>query len=386
MKIAARAVDRRQVLRWLGSAAATSGLTRAEGAAGMKAAVIGHTGGGDYGHGLDQIFKDRAGLEVVAVADPDEAGRRKAQERSGAARSYADYRELLGREKPQLVSVAMRHSVPHHEIILAALHAGAHVYVEKPFSVTPAESDELLAEAKKRGLKIAVAHTMRVTPGIRGLGKLLGEGGLGELVELRAFGKQDARAGGEDLMVLGSHLMDLMRVFAGDPLWCTARVRQGDREITAADARTVRDNVGPVAGNHVFAQYAFARGVQGSFASSARLKETVGHWGLEVWGSKGVARINCDLEPHVFVRSAGAWKPEGRTDEWKPLNAKYLDGSGLDPVGDWLAAIKENRAPACSGENGAWAVEMVLAAYHAALTGGRVAFPLTNRKHPLAQV
>ncbi len=47
-------------------------------------------------------------------------------------------------------------------------------------------------------------------------------------------------------------------------------------------------------------------------------------------------------------------------------------------------AIVKNRQPECSGRNGAWAVEMTLAVYHAALSGKRVSFPLTVRTHPLA--
>src|SRR5256885_11742806 len=128
---------------------------------------------------------------------------------------------MLEKERPNLVSIAMRQSDQHHAIALGALRTGAHVYCEKPFVTAPLESDELLAEAHKRGLKIAVAHTMRMMPVIVRLKQAIAEGLLGELVELRAYGKQDSSAGGEDMMVLGSHLFDLMRLFLGDPLWCT---------------------------------------------------------------------------------------------------------------------------------------------------------------------
>src|SRR5262245_58855393 len=67
----------------------------------FRAAVIGHTGRGDYGHGLDVIFNDHAGIEVVAVADPVAEGRTKAQERCHAKKAYADYHELLDKERPQ---------------------------------------------------------------------------------------------------------------------------------------------------------------------------------------------------------------------------------------------------------------------------------------------
>jgi predicted dehydrogenase len=354
----------------------------------LRAAVIGHTGRGDYGHGLESIFADRAGVELVGLADPDAAGRARTAVKIGAARQYADYHELLEKEKPQLVSVAMRQADQHHAIGLAVLRAGAHLYCEKPFTTTPADSDELLAEADRRGLKVAVAHTMRMAPPIMRLKQALQEGLLGELAEVRAYGKQDQRAGGEDLMVLGSHLFDLMRLLAGNPVSCSARVLWQRRDIAAADARLVPDNVGPVAGDQVFAQFGFGRGVTATFTSDGRLRETVGHWGLELHGSKGLARINCDLAPNVFVRRATAWQAEGKTDQWAPLETVSLRApvvANPGPVGDWLEAIANDRVPECSGRNGAWAVEMVMAVYQAALSQRRVPFPLAVRTHPLRQ-
>lgn len=71
-----------------------------------RAAVIGDTGRGGYSHGLDVCFAGLRGVEVVAVADPDEASRAAARSRIGAARAYAGYREMLARERPDIVSVA----------------------------------------------------------------------------------------------------------------------------------------------------------------------------------------------------------------------------------------------------------------------------------------
>jgi predicted dehydrogenase len=188
--------------------------------------------------------------------------------------------------------------------------------------------------------------------------------------------------------VLGSHLFDLMRLLVGDPLWCTARVLWQGRDLTATDGRIVADNVGWVAGDEVFAQFAFANSINATFTSSAKLRETTGHWGIELWGSKGAARINCDLEPNVFLRRAAAWKTEGKTDSWAPLDTRFVpapSAQNLGPVGDWLQAVAADREPECGGRNGAWAVEMVMAVYRAALSGRRVAFPLTARGHPLAE-
>lgn len=354
----------------------------------LRAAVIGHTGRGDYGHGLETIFAGQRGVELVALADPDPKGRASIAARIGAPRQYADYRELLAKEQPRLVSLAMRHADQHHAIALAALRAGAHLYCEKPITTCPAEADELLAEARQRDRKIAVAHTMRLAPAVIKLHAAIKEGLLGDLVEMRAYGKQDHRAGGEDMMVLGSHLFDLLRLFAGDPLWCNAQVLWQGREITKADGRLIADNVGPVAGDYVFAQFAFANGIQATFTSAAKLRETVGHWGIELHGSKGIARIKCDAVTQVFLRHTTGWQAADRKDTWTPLaSAATLSAAEhmLAPVQDWLAAIAENRDPVCSGRNGAWAVEMACAVYQAALGKQRVTFPLRERSHPLAR-
>lgn len=359
----------------------------AAGAAPLRAAVIGHTGRGDYGHGLDRIFAGRPGLELVGIADPDEAGRRRTAKSLGAPRAYAGWRELLERERPQLVSVAMRHADQHAEIALGCLQVGAHLYVEKPFTRTALEAKGVLKEAQSRGLKVAVAHTMRLTPIARKLRQALADGLIGELREMRAYGKQDQRAGGEDLMVLGTHLFDFMRCFAGDPQWCSAQVLQGGRAITRSDRRQVKDSVGWVAGDQVNAQFGFAQGVVGTFTSDARLRETTGHWGIELHGSKGVARLNCDLEPRVFLRKTTPWTTSGRRDEWVPFAPELAQSPpehNVAPVSDWLEAIRSDREPECSAYNGAWAVEMVMAVYQAALSRSRVSLPVGPIEHPLA--
>jgi predicted dehydrogenase len=363
----------------------------------LRAVIIGHTGRGGYGHGMNAVFAGREGIEVVAVADADEKGRAAAMRRCGAARGYADYRQMLEKERPALVCVGPRTTTERREMLLAAVGAGAHVMCEKPFVQTPADGDEVLALAEQKGVRIAVAHQMRLAPGVVHLKKRIDDGLIGDLVEMRAWGKQDARAGGEDLLVLGVHLFDLMRMFAGgEPRWCTARVQQGGRDATIADARPATEEIGPVLGDEIEAQFAFDRGVFASFTSRAKLRDISGHWGLELVGSKGSARVLADIWPSVLVSSpAGKWSDTGRTDTWRALEddpsakatvAQRAGGpANARVVDDWLAAIREKREPACSGRNAAKAVEMVMAVWRAGLSGGRVALPLTERGHALAK-
>lgn len=359
----------------------------------MRAAIFGHSGEGDYGHALDIIFNELPGVEVVAVADPVEKGRAKAAARSKATRQYADWRETLEKERPHLVCLASRWTHERHAMGLAALRSGAHLISEKPFTTTLAEADDLLATADRAGLKIAVAHQMRLAPSIVNLRKAVGDGLLGELLEIRAWGKQDARAGGEDMIVLGTHVFDLMRLFAGDATFCTARVLHQGREMTRSDARKVTEQIGLVGGDEVSAQFAFAGGVNASFTSRKQLRQQVGHWGLELIGSEMNARILCDVYPAIHLLKPGGWDANGRTDQWQrfdgdpasvPVAERGFGPANRRLVEDWLEAIAKNREPVCSGHHAMKSLEMIMAVYHAALSGARVAFPLKDRAHPLA--
>ncbi len=354
----------------------------------FRAAIIGHTGRGNYGHDHDLIFDGRDNVSVAAVADPDPAGRARAAARAHALRQYADYREMLAAERPQLVCVAPRWTDQHHAMAMAALRRGAHVYVEKPFTQTLAEADELLTVAYQSGLKIAVAHQMRLAPNILWLKQSIADGLIGDLLEIRAHGKQDKRAGGEDLVVLGVHLFDLMRFFAGDPLWCTARVLQNGHDITLQDAHRATEDIGPVAGDQIFAQFAFPKGVNATFTSQARFREVAGPWGMQLVGTNSQVSIQMEMVPKLFLSKNGGggrdWLPlENDPARKLPETERSIVRANQRVTDDWLAAIMQNREPVCSGDAATKALEMAMAVFAAGVSRGRVEFPLRERGHPL---
>lgn len=356
----------------------------------FKAAVIGHTNHGNYGHGLDVCFNEREDMQVVAIADADPEGRKQAAMRAKAPRQYADFQELLAKEKPEFVSVAPRWSGAHFAMVKAAVEAGAHVYCEKPFTQNLVEADALVDAAQKAKVRIAVAHQMRLAPNIVHLHKAIEDGLIGDLLELRAHGKQDQRAGGEDMIVLGTHLFQLMRYFAGEPQWCSARVLQGGKDIQVSDARRPAEDVGLVAGDEVFAHFAFPSGVNATFTSRGKGKEAFRGWGIELIGSKATAKIAADIPPTVSYRKHGPGTdrvfgpvPGDPFKAPKPeLREKLANGWMID---DLVAAVRDGREPACNGREALGAIEMVMAVYQSSLAANRVKFPLARREHPLAK-
>ena len=398
LNTSATTISRRTLLAVGGALAAEALFPRTVAAAGadtpLTAAIIGHTGRGDYGHGMDVCFNDLPGVKVVGIADPDEAGRAKAAARCKAERQYADYREMLAKERPNLVSVAPRWSEHHREMSLAAIAAGSHLFMEKPISVSCAEADEIIAAAEKTNRKIAVAHQMRMAPAVTHLKKKIEVGLIGDLLQMNAFGKMDDRAGGEDLLVLGVHLFDLMRLFSGgEPQWCTARVLNQGRDITRADAHTIKEQIGPVAGDEIFATFAFRNGVNATFTSGARFERR-----LRLVGPGTGRRQGDSADPRGHL-AKGDVSPDQAVDRCRPVRRMEAVGRRSRGQGDQDRAFHHLGKPATgdrshsrdpgkpasrsAAPNAAKALEMVMAVYQAALAGARAVLPLNDHGHPL---
>ena len=86
-------------------------------------------------------------------------------------------------------------------------------------------------------MKLQIAHQMRTAPHTQRAKAIVDAGEIGPIQEVRVRGKEDRRAGGEDMMVLGSHLFDMMRYFLGDPRWVVSHVTTDGEEMTAKHVR-----------------------------------------------------------------------------------------------------------------------------------------------------
>ncbi len=369
----------------------------ASGSAPRKAAIIGHTGAGDYGHGIERIFAGLPDVVVAAVADPHDGGRAKAKAASKAARDYADYREMLDKEKPELVGIGPRWATGHHAMAMAAIDAGAHIYLEKPFTISLAEADDILRAAKEKERRVAVAHVARCAPNVLRLEKALRDGLIGEMLEIHTVGKMGARAGGQDMMVLGLHVFDLARLFAGDVHWCHARVTQQGKPAAIGDAKeSPTDQVGPVVGDDIDAHFAMASGVNVTFRSRAGLEKAAGPFGMEIIGSRGIVRLSSGFMPGLSLLAEPNRAATTRTENWVDWTGGVdasaeagIDGlTGYDAahrrvVRDWLLAIDEKREPLGSGERAMKAIEMAHGVFQSGIDGKRIEFPLARRTHPL---
>lgn len=362
-----------------------------------RVAIIGSTGRGNYGHGIDVVWKDFPDqVEVVAIADPNEAGRIKAQAQTGASRAYVDYHEMLEREKPQIVAVGPRWVDQHADMVIAAAQHGCHVYMEKPLCRTLEEADRMVAACEKAKVQLAIAHISRYSPLISVAQKIIADGLLGNLLEMRARGKEDHKRGGiEDLWVLGSHLMNLMTVFAGEPLTCSASLKNQNHPMTASDLVEGGEGLGPMGADAVHARYEFAKGVTGDFASVRGQAGNPWRFAIQLFGSKGILEIPSGYLEPVYFLADPSWSPNRSGKKWETVSSAGVGVpeprkdrgnhfGNVAAVKDLLLAIQEQREPLCGVHAARTTIEMIMAVFESHRQGGGpVKFPLQERRHPL---
>ena len=382
---------------FLGAAALAAGGTvfaRATPETKVRICIIGDTKLGGYGHDLHLAWALREDVEIVGLSDPDEDGRAKHAAECHAQRTYADYREMLDKERPDLVTVCPRCPIHHREYVLAAADCGAHGFIEKPLATDLAEADEMMAAVDAKKLKWAIGFNWHRVPEVLHAMRQVRDGLVGDVMELRARGKEDLRSGGEDTVVLGGHLFDLMRRLAGDPRWCQATALANGHPATREDIREGTEPLGPIIGDTIQAVFGFDNGVTGSYSSVKNSGEKGNRWGIDVYGTAGVLSIRLEGTPAVpliRVLRGPTWMPDAEKGTgWEPLpdapvtTYTHPSADRYAPIAnDLLAAIREDRAPAASLQDGRASLEMVSAVFASHIGGKRVTLPLEDRKHPL---
>ncbi len=359
-----------------------------------RVGVIGHTGRGDYGHGLDTVWLQLPEVEIVGVADVDEEGRAAAARRLGAPRAFADYRKLLDETKPDIVSICQRWLDKHCEMVVAAAERGSHVYLEKPLCRTPEEADQMLTACDKHNVKLAIAHQTRYSPKLQVIRDMVHDGRIGKVIEIRGRGKEDQRGGGEDLWVLGSHVMNLMHAFCGEPQWCFASVEQDGQPLTKQHVREGSEGIGPLAGDTVRAMYGMPEEVTAYFGSRRNAGGNPTRFGLQIFGSKGIIEILTGYLPDAYILPDPSWSPGRSKAKWIPISSA---GAGKpEPLRsdnqtgnvvacrDLISAIEQDRQPECNILEGRMTVEMIASVFASQMTGGRVKIPLETRINPLS--
>lgn len=172
-------------------------------------------------------------VDVTAVADVDADARERAREKTGCE-TYTDYKELLEDATVDFVVVSLPPFL-HAEATIKAAEQGIHAFIEKPFSRTVEEGEQMVQAAADHDVTLGVDHTIRYQSDIRRMKQLYDEGRIGHVpiayisrFNSGPFAEPSARApvpewqldpemtGGGVVFRLGVHLLDVLEWFFGE--------------------------------------------------------------------------------------------------------------------------------------------------------------------------
>jgi predicted dehydrogenase len=164
-----------------------------------------------------------------------ERSKKKVKQRYPAVESVATLDEIWSDPSIELVIVNTPNDT-HYPYTQAALKAGKHVVVEKPFTVTSKEGDDLIALAKEKNKILTVFQSRRLDGDFKTLQKVVKNNSVGKIVEFEAHydrfrnyvepntWKEEATPGTGILYNLGSHMLDQVLTLFGKPEEVDARI------------------------------------------------------------------------------------------------------------------------------------------------------------------
>jgi predicted dehydrogenase len=143
----------------------------------IKVGIIGY---GYWGPNVARNFNHAGISEVVAITDKRTDCLQRAKQAFPQANITKDCQEVL--TSPDIDVVAVVTPVwTHYELAKTALQNGKHIFVEKPFTASVAQAEELIELAAKKKLQIMVDHTFLFTGAVRKIRQLVEEGVMGKL-------------------------------------------------------------------------------------------------------------------------------------------------------------------------------------------------------------
>jgi predicted dehydrogenase len=143
----------------------------------VRVGVIGY---GYWGPNIVRNFQGLDSAALVAVCDKNPAALRRAGRAHPGLRLTEDFADVLKATDIDLVAVVTP-VWTHYELARTALEHGKHVFVEKPFTSTPAQAEELIELAARKNLQIMVDHTFLFSGAVRKIRDIVDKGTLGPL-------------------------------------------------------------------------------------------------------------------------------------------------------------------------------------------------------------
>ncbi|MDE6952377.1 MAG: Gfo/Idh/MocA family oxidoreductase [Erysipelotrichales bacterium] len=324
-------------------------------------------------------------LNIVAVCDVVKESMEELLDKFDISKrdiqQYIDYKEMIEKEKPELVAVATESGL-HAEIALYCIRKGIHCIIEKPIAMNMKDARKICEEAKKYNVVVCANHQNRFNKSIQKIHQAVEENKFGKILHAAAHVRWNRgksyydqakwrgtwKNDGGCLMNQCIHNADLLRWLMGDEI----------EEVMAYTDNLNHDYI--EAEDLGLAVIKFKNGSYGLFEGTVNvypknLEET-----LYIFGSIGTVKaggksVNLIEEWNIQDESEDSEIVKKENSE-QPQN---VYGFGHNPLyANVIEAIQTNTKPLVDAEAGTRALELILGIYKSASTRRPVKFPLED--------
>jgi len=316
----------------------------------LKVAVIGV---GAMGRNHARVYADMPGADLVGVSDTDENAAQGIARRYGGA-SYLDYRDLLDKEKPDAVTIAVP-TVDHLDVALEVISRGIHLLIEKPIAFSSEEGKQIIAAAGDAGVILMIGHIERFNPAVLSLKEHLADGELGRVFEIdaRRQGPFPARVKDVGVVIdLAVHDLDVMRYITGAEI----------QRVYAKTERRIHSTREDLLSGLVRLDDGIVGTLTINWLTPTKIRE------LYVTGELGMFRVDYLTQDLYFFENADA-----PVDDWHFRNLRGVSEGRMirhvvakrEPLRveqeAFLAAVKGEQPVAVTGQDGLRALELAQA-------------------------
>lgn len=319
---------------------------------------------------LPQMARVRQ-AELVALCARTEEKLNAVADRFGVPERYTDYREMLRRCDFDILMNITPIQL-HHEINMAAMRAGKHVYSQKPFALTVAEATEQIETARAMGVRLSCAPVHLLRPSIRKARNLIRKGAIGKVTFARIscshggpeyfqFRDEDPswfyRPGAGALMDMGVHALDQLTAVLGPAkeLFCMATIGEPERTIRsgALDGRKIKADMLP---DSYIISLDFGGGTIG-VADTGFFQKAGKRGGFEIYGTQGTISFEAEgegLEVYIDRPELGlrGWlKPMAEEEPEEFFQCRALE--------DLIEALENHRPVGLPPEHARHVIEMM---------------------------
>ncbi|HVU25413.1 MAG TPA: Gfo/Idh/MocA family oxidoreductase [Opitutus sp.] len=291
---------------------------------------------------------------LAAVADISEANARAfVAEHQPAAAVFADYREMMDRVRPDVVSVCLWPHLHAESVGAIAPFRPRAILCEKPMDIHWDAALRMHATCREHGVLLAINHQRRFNLPLAKARELLEGGAIGRLRRLEGAWHNLADA--------GTHVLDLMFCFNGDS--------PADWVLGQIDVRDSKQAFGAINPGHGFTEFRFRNGVRALYRFGKDHAELGAL--LRLVGEDGVIEILFDA-PWLRVRRAGQpmWEVIDTGENIHDDKAIYRG------IADLLASLDSGAVPQLASERALRATEVIFATYESSRRRARVDLPL----------